>query len=194
MKYLFNIKLKLNNMDNTEQINLNNEIYTLISIDIVANDEYVGVNHKLDVSYNPTNANNKGVKWSIIEGAEYCEISENTGIINILEGANESSVTVKATSIYDDSIYSQKTIILTYDENVSFDNNVNSLGNLINVNNMVDVPENVDKIIVKKAFSNMWVEKDAPPIMDFSHTEAEVNQMIEDGTIDKNTLYFCIES
>lgn len=164
------------------------------SIKIVANDYYVGTQYKLGVSYEPEKTSNKGVKWSITNGNEYCSILEGSGVFTIFEDANMTPVTFRATSIYDESIYNEKEVILTYKRSTIYDKRTNSLGNLGNVDSIVDVTENKDKIILKKASSDIWTEQDAPPVMDFSYTEDEITKMIEEGNIDKNTLYFCIET
>lgn len=161
----------------------------ITTLKISSNDYYIGTQYKLNVIYKPLlQKSNTGVTWSITNGGEYCLINENTGVFTILESANMTPVTFRATSIYDESIYDEKEITLTHEKYVS------SLGNLSNVEDVVDTAQNKDKILIKNKLSTIWTERDAPPIMNFSYTEDEINQMIENDTIDKNTLYFCIET
>ena len=164
------------------------------SVKIIANDYYVGTQYSLAVSYEPQKTSKKGVKWSITSGSEYCSIIEGSGVFTIFEAANMTPVTFRATSTSNESLYDEKEIILTYKRSTIYDKRTNSLGNLGNVDSIADATENKDKIIVKKAASDTWTEQNAPPLMEFSYTEEQVNKMIEDGTIDKNTLYFCVET
>lgn len=70
---------------------------------------------RFTVSYYPPNTTTqRGVTWSIISGGSYAAIDSNTGVLTALSGASASSVTVKATSIYDQNIYATKTISVTY--------------------------------------------------------------------------------
>lgn len=65
------------------------------------------------VTYVPSNTSDKGVEWSIIDGAEYATIDEN-GQLTILKGAELASVTIKATSLINPQISATKQIVVTY--------------------------------------------------------------------------------
>lgn len=64
-----------------------------------------------DVSYSPNNVDNsyKGVTWSIESGSEYATINSNGVITPIASG----SVTIKATSTHNSSIYATKIITIS---------------------------------------------------------------------------------
>ena len=83
----------------------------------------VGNKVTIDVTYNPHNATYKELIWSIESGSEYATISN--GVLNVLDGADNSPVTVKAVSAYDSSIYDSITVNVThvdlpYDEEVLY--------------------------------------------------------------------------
>jgi len=46
---------------------------------------------------------------------------------------------------------------------------------------------------MKQANTDEWIQTSAPPTIVTNKTEDEVLAMIEDGSIDDNTLYFCEE-
>lgn len=158
---------------------------------IISNDYYVGTKYAMAVQYTPLKTSNRGVRWSIVSGTEYCSIDEATGVITIFESANMSPVTIKAISLYDNEIYDTKEIQLLYKR--AADNTMSTIGKLKNVSSAADAPYGTRKTLVKEVGSNDWSLSDAPPNIDLVHTEEQVNQMIEDGTIDENTLYFCEE-
>ena len=87
-------------------------------IAIVANDSYEGQTAQLSIAYTPATTNQKGVIWSISSGSTYASIDASSGKLTILEGANNSTVTVKATSIYNSSVFAEKAINVTYAETV----------------------------------------------------------------------------
>lgn len=62
--------------------------------------------------YTPYDTGERGVVWSIESGASYASINSNTGELLVLQGASFSSVTIKATSTIDSSIYATKEIVV----------------------------------------------------------------------------------
>lgn len=60
----------------------------------------------------PQNTSERGIVWSITNGAEYAVISAD-GIVTPLTGASLSPVTIKATSTEDSSIFATKDIVVT---------------------------------------------------------------------------------
>lgn len=64
------------------------------------------------VSYTPSNTTQKGVVWSIDSGASYAEINAS-GLVVAKDGANNSSVTIKATSTANSAIYATKVVSVT---------------------------------------------------------------------------------
>lgn len=87
-------------------------------IAIVTNDSYEGQTAQLSIAYTPATTNQKGVIWSISTGSTYATIDASTGKLTILEGANNSSVTVKAVSTFNGEITATKSINVTYKETV----------------------------------------------------------------------------
>lgn len=81
--------------------------------------ETVGNNVTINVVYNPYNATYKELIWSIDSGSEYATISN--GVLTVLKGANENTVTVKATSFYDNTIYDTIDVLVTYDDTNDYD-------------------------------------------------------------------------
>lgn len=63
----------------------------------------------LSVSYTPSNTSMKGVKWEIVGNPEGITISGN-GKVFVSDATTVESFTVKATSVYDNSITATKTI------------------------------------------------------------------------------------
>lgn len=66
------------------------------------------------VDYTPSGTEQRGVVWSVESGGSYATIDSNTGVLTVLSGASASSVTIKATSIYNAAIYATKVIAVTY--------------------------------------------------------------------------------
>ena len=85
---------------------------TIIGDTVIQSDCY-----QFTVECTPTNANEQRVIWNIESGSEYASIDSSTGLLAINSLANNSTVTIKATSLDDSSIYATKEIIVTY-ENV----------------------------------------------------------------------------
>ena len=85
---------------------------TIIGDTVIQSDCY-----QFTVECTPTNANEQRVIWSIESGSEYATIDSSTGLLAINSIANNSTVTIKATSLDNSSIYATKDIIITY-ENV----------------------------------------------------------------------------
>ena len=85
---------------------------TIIGDTVIQSDCY-----QFTVECTPTNANEQRVIWGIESGSEYATIDSSTGLLTIDSSANNSSITIKATSLDDSSIYATKDIIITY-ENV----------------------------------------------------------------------------
>lgn len=85
-------------------------------------------NSKCTINYHPRYTNETGVVWEITEGSEYAMITPN-GLVIPLVGANNSEVTVKATSTYHPSITATKKITVTYVETGGLNGAIQSTGN-----------------------------------------------------------------
>lgn len=175
-----------------------NTITDLIDVPVTAitincNDYYVGTQYQLSVSYTPLKTNKRGVRWSITSGSNYAAIDANTGVITIFESANMTPITVTATSVYDNTVTASKEIQILYRRQVIPERLLRSMGNISNVDETADLPSSSRAVLVKEKDSTEWTIGTAPPNIVTDKTEDEVNQMIEDGIIDENTLYFCEE-
>jgi len=99
----------------------------LTALTINGDDTVTGVSATYAVTYTPSNTEETGVAWSIVSGSEYATIGESTGQLIVLNGANESPVTIMATSTVNSSITATKNITVTCDNiiysvsNVTFD-------------------------------------------------------------------------
>lgn len=162
-------------------------------ISIFANDYLIGTQYQLSALYEPTKTNQRGVLWTIVSGSEYAAIDSTSGILTIFETANSTPVVVRATSTWDASVFDTKQITLTYKRAAIPERTVKTIGKLSNVNDEADLPAIGRKMLVKENNSENWTLSSAPPTMVVDKTEEEVMEMIENGTIDENTLYFCEE-
>ena len=88
----------------------------LVGISIVGKVNVTGTNNAetYTIDYTPSTTTHVGVIWSIVSGGQYATIDSATGVLSILQGANNASVTIRAISTYDSSIYADKTIAVTY--------------------------------------------------------------------------------
>lgn len=86
----------------------------LLSLAIVGPGTVIGTEADYSVTYDPANTSQRGVLWSITAGGTYATINENTGKLTVLPGASSASVTIKATSRYNDNIVATKTVAVTH--------------------------------------------------------------------------------
>ena len=162
----------------------------ITNIIIFAKEYYVGNMYQLSAIYEPLKTSQRGCKWELVNGGEYCSLSEK-GVLTIFANANMTTITVRATSTFNTSIKAEKEIVITYKQSpISVNSKGKTLGTLDNVDGSSDIASNNDKILVKESGSSEWIPQDAPPKMVFNKSEAEVREMISKGTIDNNTLYF----
>lgn len=87
------------------------------SLAIVGEDEVVGKYAYYKVRYYPSSTNQRGIVWSILSGSEYASIN-SSGKLTIKSTANESSVTIKATSANNAEVYATFDITVTFDSSV----------------------------------------------------------------------------
>lgn len=73
-----------------------------------------GSSSQYSVSYFPLNTSERRVRWSIESGNEYAVINSETGNMTILPDADNEEVVIKATSVFDNSIYATKTVTVTF--------------------------------------------------------------------------------
>lgn len=89
------------------------EIIPLTSLSIVGSDEIYAAK-TYTVAYAPANTTQRGIVWSIVSGGTYATIDSSTGVLTPVEGATDASVTIRATSSENSSIYAEKTVTVSY--------------------------------------------------------------------------------
>lgn len=68
---------------------------------------------QFSVSYTPSNTTQRGILWSVVSGSDYASIDEK-GLLTVKEGANGSTVKIRATSKDSSSVYAEKSVTVTY--------------------------------------------------------------------------------
>lgn len=104
--------------DNLGKVTLKN-VVPVESIGIVGDATVTGTTATYEASFTPSTTTQRSVTWSVESGGTYATINANTGVLTILQGANNSPVTIKATSTADATIYATKTLSVTYHEESS---------------------------------------------------------------------------
>lgn len=67
-----------------------------------------GFSATYSIGYTPSDTTQKGVNWEIVGNPE--GVTVNNGIVTVDSGSSATSITLKAISIYDQTIYATKTI------------------------------------------------------------------------------------
>ena len=96
----------------------------LTGIEVIAEDEYTHTQAQMSVRYIPNTTQQTGVTWRVVSGDSYAKINSLTGLLEILEGANNSTIVVEATSNYNSNIKATKTIVVTYSTAVNILNGI----------------------------------------------------------------------
>lgn len=65
-------------------------------------------------AFTPINTTQRGVQWSVVSGSNYASIDNSTGALSILSGASGAPVTIRVTSLDNNTIFAEKTISVTY--------------------------------------------------------------------------------
>ena len=86
---------------------------------IISKKTITGFSFTVDVLYGAYYELEEGVTWSITSGSEYASIDQE-GKVTINESANNSVITVRATSIHNESMYGEKDITITYHDGVLY--------------------------------------------------------------------------
>lgn len=84
-------------------------------ISINSPSSFTGEVLQLQIDYNPIFTTERDIVWSIESGSEYGYVDSN-GKLYIATSASGSTVTVKATSVDDSSIFATKEIEVTYED------------------------------------------------------------------------------
>lgn len=117
------------------------------SLTIVAESSYTAAQAQLVVKYQPLNTTLRGVTWSIVSGGEYASIDSN-GLLTINRNASSASVTVKATSSADASVFATKAITVTWQNPVTVLTKVSCKGNPT-INTGIRLSDGYDSIEMK---------------------------------------------
>ena len=72
-----------------------------------------GASAQYNVQYIPDNTTEKGVAWSIESGSQYASINPTSGLLTVVEGAENANVTIKATSKEHSNIAATLSVIVT---------------------------------------------------------------------------------
>lgn len=100
--------------------NPNNTVIDKVDIDITGlgilgpstvND--VSNTAQFQVTYSPSNTTQRSITWSVVSGSDYASIDEK-GLLTVKEGANGSTVKIRATSKDNSSVYAEKSVTVTY--------------------------------------------------------------------------------
>lgn len=81
------------------------------SVEVIGQDTIYGAT-QFSVNLRPTFTTQRSVTWSVVSGGTYATIDEN-GIVTPALGASANSVTIRATSTANSSVYGEKTISVT---------------------------------------------------------------------------------
>lgn len=68
---------------------------------------------QFQVTYSPSNTTQRSITWSVVSGSDYASIDEK-GLLTVKEGANGSTVKIRATSKDNSSVYAEKSVTVTY--------------------------------------------------------------------------------
>lgn len=80
----------------------------------IIGDSIVYGSGEFSVSYNPSDTDEIGVYWSVESGNEHATIDSH-GVLSVIPGADADTVVIKATSVYNPSVYATKTLTVTND-------------------------------------------------------------------------------
>lgn len=86
----------------------------VMGIKIVGEDSPSGMTAKYSVVYVPGSTTQKGVTWSVVNGASFAAIGSQNGELSINETAHGSPVKIRATSTADPSVYAEKELTVFY--------------------------------------------------------------------------------
>lgn len=85
----------------------------VVSIAILG-DSTVEKTAQFSIEYNPSNTTQLGVTWEITSGSSYASIDSVTGVISVVPGTVNETVEIKATSLYNSSVYATKTLLVSH--------------------------------------------------------------------------------
>lgn len=98
------------------------------SLQIVADDSYVGWKKQLYVRFFPYNTALRSVTWSITSGNAYATIDQN-GVVTIDDDADNNQIVVRVESNETHSVYAEKTITVSYTPEITILDKISVFGN-----------------------------------------------------------------
>lgn len=117
------------------------------TLQLVADDSYVGWKKQLYVRFFPVNTSERGVTWSITSGNAYATIDQN-GVITIDEDADEDEIVVRVESNEKHSVYDEKTITVSYTPEITILEKISVFGNPT-LNTGIQITDEHDSIEMK---------------------------------------------
>ena len=117
------------------------------SLQIVADDSYVGWKKQLYVRFFPYNTALRSVTWSITSGNAYATIDQN-GIIPIDDDADNDEVVVRVESNEQHSVYAEKAITVSYTPEITILDKISVFGNPT-LNTGIRITDEHDSIEIK---------------------------------------------
>lgn len=117
------------------------------SMQIVADDSYVGWKKQIYVRFFPVNTALRGVTWSITSGNAYATIDQN-GVITIDEDADNDEIVVRVESNEQHSVYAEKTITVSFTPEITILDKISVFGNPT-LNTGIRITDEHDSIEIK---------------------------------------------
>lgn len=117
------------------------------SLQIVADDSYVGWKKQLYVRFFPYNTALRSVTWSITSGNAYATIDQN-GMITIDQEAEDNQIVVRVESNVNHSVYAEKTITVSYTPEITILDKISAFGNPT-LNTGIGITDEHDSIEIK---------------------------------------------
>lgn len=104
--------LKIESLSESTNLGTLGEISLPINISITGETKVLSFS-QYSATISPSTSTYTSVVWSIISGSQYATIDSN-GLLNVLDGASDSAVTIRCKSSYSDNVYTDLDISVTY--------------------------------------------------------------------------------
>ena len=104
--------LKIESLSESTNLGTLGEISLPINISITGETKVLSFS-QYSATISPSTSTYTSVVWSIISGSQYATIDSN-GLLNVLDGASDSAVTIRCKSLYSDNVYTDLDISVTY--------------------------------------------------------------------------------
>ena len=104
--------LKIESLSESTNLGTLGEISLPINISITGETKVLSFS-QYSATISPSTSTYTSVVWSIISGSQYATIDSN-GLLNVLDGASDSAVTIRCKSLCSDNVYTDLDISVTY--------------------------------------------------------------------------------